>query len=177
MGFLLIRAALAVPLPLPESLLLCPEWLDNQFTGAVASFFSEPDLHRFARQIARYATVESPIQSGNRDQLGIEASAEDACLGIAAGARQCTTVQGGVDVDVAVGDDFGTGVDRGENDQVAATCVDLLPRTQGPSEEQRWRPCASVTRCVLEAFQEVRGAKDDGCPVRTISYPMVFEPR
>jgi len=129
MGILLTAAAVEVPLPLPGAVLIDLQRLDDQFSRVFTGFFSEPDLYRFARQIGRNATVESPIQAGDRDQLGIETSAEDACPGIAAGARQGATVQGGIDVDVAIGDHLGTGVDRGENDQVAATGIDLLTGT------------------------------------------------
>ena len=84
------------------------------------------DLHPLAEE-ARIDLLVDHVDAGDRDQLGLEAVAEDARARIAVDAGVRPAAQMAVDVDVAVGEHFATGTDRGERDQVAAFGIDLLP--------------------------------------------------
>src|SRR6185369_6992629 len=59
-----------------------------------------------------------------------QAGREDARRLVAAGTGQGAAAQRGIDVDVAVGDDFGAGADHGHDDQVAAPGIETLAGTQ-----------------------------------------------
>jgi hypothetical protein len=72
----------------------------------------QPDLHGLAAQFRR-DIVQHLVVPGHGDQFGVELAAEDARLFVALRAGQGAAAQGAVDVDGAVGDDFGAGADGG----------------------------------------------------------------
>ena len=76
---------------------------------------------------ARVDLLVDHVDARDRDQLGLEAVAEDARALIAVDAGVRPPAQMAVDVDVAVGEHLAAGTDRRERDQVAAFGVDLLP--------------------------------------------------
>lgn len=67
---------------------------DNQFAPFVAGLLRAPDLYWLALQLAGHAVVEGPVQTGDRNQFGIEAGTEDACVGSPAGTGQCAPRNG-----------------------------------------------------------------------------------
>src|SRR5688500_18979834 len=98
-------------------------------------FAVQPDLHRLAVQFLR-DVLQHLVVAGDGDQFGVEFAAEDACLRIALGAGEGAAAEGTVDVDGAVGDDFGAGADGGEHGEVAVVGVDLLAGAHGRGVHQ-----------------------------------------
>ncbi|MCY1340891.1 hypothetical protein D9M69_268180 [compost metagenome] len=70
--------------------------------------------------------VGNLVLSSHRDQLGGQLAAEYPRLGVALDAGQGTAAHGTVHMDVAVGEKFRAGADRGQHHQVAARSIDLL---------------------------------------------------
>src|SRR3546814_13376103 len=74
------------------------------------------DLRGFAAQIPLHL-LGNRINPGDRDQFRFEAAAEDAGAGFAARAGDRPATQRAVDVDTAIGDDFGARADGGAEDR------------------------------------------------------------
>src|SRR5574343_158046 len=100
----------------------------GQFHGIAV--LMQADDRRLAGEVGGNAGLEGAVHAGDRDQFGFEAGGENPGLRIAVGAGQGAAAQGRVDVDAAVGDDFGTGADHCRDDQVAAPGIDALARAQ-----------------------------------------------
>src|SRR5258707_133081 len=105
----------------------------------------EDDLHALADMRGRDVFMDE-ITAGNAHQLGLEAADEDARRRVARGAGDRAATQRAVDVDVAVGDDFGAGAHRAHDDDVAARRVDLRARAHRLGDEQRFYRCRRAVR-------------------------------
>src|SRR3546814_9694221 len=106
------------------------------------------DLRGFAAQIPLHL-LGNRINPGDRDQFRFEAAAEDAGAGFAARAGDRPATQRAVDVDTAIGDDFGARADGGADDQIAVGDIDLLPRTHRVTDDAG-RHAARRGRCRSE---------------------------
>src|SRR5438270_4694371 len=82
------------------------------------------DLHRTPALFGRQLLADQ-IASGDADQLGLEARAEDSRLDVAAGPGHRPTAQHAIDMDVAVGDQFGAWAHRRGDDEIGAAGVNL----------------------------------------------------
>ena len=91
-----------------------------------AAFFNKADGRRLASQIGGNAGFKSTVNGGNGNQFSFHAGGEDAGLLVATGTSQRTATQRGIDVDIAVGNNFGTGADHGGHNQIAAFGVITL---------------------------------------------------
>src|ERR1700726_4431046 len=74
--------------------------------------------------------------SGDADELRLEPAAKDSRLGITAGTGESPAAQRGVNMDVAVGHDFGPGADRRSDDEIGAARIDLGAR----ADRLRYQP-------------------------------------
>src|SRR5690606_9057691 len=111
----LARLALLVVLPTPplpevttmisaKTRLLCVS--PSIERGDLEFVVVEPDLHGLARQ--RLRDIFQPfVVAGHGDHLGVDGAAEDARRGVPLGTGERAAAQRAVDVDRAVGDDFG----------------------------------------------------------------------
>src|SRR3546814_11962802 len=93
-----------------------------------------------------YTTLFRSINPGDRDQFRFEAAAEDAGAGFAARAGDRPATQRAVDMDTAIGDDFGARADGGADDQIAVGDIDLLTRTHRVTDDAG-RHAARRGRC------------------------------
>ena len=96
------------------------------------------------------------VDTGDRNEFGVHALGKDACPCEPACARYGFAAQGGIHMDVAVGQNLGTGVDHGQHNQIAALGIELLTRAQGLVEHQslvqigrrrQWRGRNNRLRC------------------------------
>ena len=76
----------------------------------------------------RAEIVAGPVEAGDRDELRLEALAEDARRPVAVDPGERAAAQRAVDMDVAVRDQLGARADRGDDDEVAAIGEDALAR-------------------------------------------------
>ena len=72
----------------------------------------EAHLHGAPEGCAGQALAHG-VEAGDGDELWVEIEREDSRLGVVIGAGHGAAAQRAIDVDVAVGDDFGAGVDGG----------------------------------------------------------------
>src|SRR3546814_14606234 len=86
-----------------------------------------PDLYRFPGQLRRYF-LDYPVMAGNRHKFSAKLATENAASGIAKGSGQRAATQRRIDMDRAIGNDFGTRANAGGEKQVATLCRHLLAR-------------------------------------------------
>src|SRR5487761_1410292 len=72
--------------------------------------------------------VAGLVKTGDRDQLRLEALAENARLRVAIDARKRSPAHSAVNMDIAAGNQLRTGADRTDNDQIALIGKNPLPR-------------------------------------------------
>lgn len=70
--------------------------------------------------------LAGPVVAADGDQLSLKVGAEDAGFQVALNASERPALEGAVDVNVAVGHDFGTGADLSHHDEIAAGGVNFL---------------------------------------------------
>src|SRR3954468_6483426 len=126
------KLALVVVLPTPPlpdvtTMILAMVSLSDRFHHELAFGAAvQPHLRGLAEHVGGQRDFGRAVDARDGDELCFERQGEDARLGVALGAGDRLAAQGRIDVDVAVGDDFGAGVDHLHDDQVAAARVDLL---------------------------------------------------
>src|ERR1700689_4688790 len=84
-------------------------------------------LYRVTDMLGRNRFADQ-IVPGDAEQFGLELADEDPRLGIAARPGDGPASERAVDMDMAIGDDFGPRADRAEHDQITAAGIDLRAR-------------------------------------------------
>src|SRR5699024_8433306 len=96
-------------------------------------------------------SFDDTVNARNGQELGIELGGEDTCVFVPLGAGHGFSPQGSVDMDVAIGDDFGPLADHANDDKIGSAGIDTLSGAQGPVDDHgrgrgRWFSCVAVRR-------------------------------
>ena len=87
----------------------------------------EVDQDVLARgDLGRQRIFAGAVNAGNGNQLGLQAQRKNSRIHVAAGAGHGFATQGGIHMDVAIGNHFGSGIDDGQHHQIRPTLQDRL---------------------------------------------------